>query len=610
MSLNPIGKTVEITSTFNFKFVLTDDDAEKENLVLSYVEIPIGDNEQLIARIMDVKKENFLLSIDQAGVLAKELLDSINELSFPPERFECAIAECEVIGNLNGHNIEVNRKSIPPAQDVYPVSEENIKKLFYCEEPGCIPIGKIESYGTIGSTPITVNGDELVTKHFAIFGMTGSGKTNTSAKIIEELTMRDYKTILFDPHDDYKNITNFKGIYKKLDEETLKEKLSNYGIDENKVIPFLNSVSVIYNRPIWQLVEMDGENIQILNEMKPIIENEDNIKKIIESPIFEFQEKLEESIQDHEIFPEIKYYGRGFEQYSIGLMEGFLGENFTYAQRRFLRKVVKSTFTGKDYIDDIRTKARAAPNNELSSSTKNALLGKLDTLEIIYKDLIKFAKPKEIDYLTQSIFLESSNSPNLHRFSLSILPERMRKVMVYAIISYIFRAYKFGIGEQDSTIKVEEHERHPILFLLEEARTLVPSSATSERDYSGWLSVSSLRDLAYEGRKFKLAYGLISQKPSTIDAEVSSQCNSLILHQLRSPDDQEYVKKVTEGLSKTEIDLLKNIGTGKAIVAQSAKQTTLVDVFRRYSIEGIKEPKPLSDIMSKKLGNLKESLII
>ena len=158
---------------------------------------------------------------------------------------------------------------------------------------------------------------------------------------------------------------------------------------------------------------------------------------------------------------------------------------------------------------------------------------------------------------------------------------------------------------------LNENERYPLLFILEEARSLIPSKATAEKDYAGWLAVTALRDLAYEGRKFKLSYGLISQKPSTVDEEVSSQCNTLILHRLKSPDDQEYVRKVTEGLTKVEIDMLKNIDTGKAVITGTAiTSTILVKVSKRYSEEGIEEPKPLSEEtdMTKEIETLKDAL--
>ncbi|NJE42790.1 ATP-binding protein [Thermococcus sp. GR6] len=615
--MKKIGNIVEVTSTLSFKFVITDKEAEKENLVFSYVEVPLDEDEKIVGRILDVKKENPLLSIEQAGALAKELIEGIG-VSFPPERYTYAIAECEVVGLLKGDKIEQNRKPVPPGKEVYPLSTDSLRILFYKKSPEFIPIGKIESFGSTEKIPITVNGDELVTKHFAVFGMTGSGKTNTAAKIIEELAMRGYRIIIFDPHGDYysatnanRTVVNFEGVF-EINPDKKREMLAfleseGLSIRPEELTPLLQTLSVLLNQPIWYVITNFRD---IINKIKY---NLDDIKK---SDLFEFQKKLKENIRQHIIFPELKYYGEGFEDFTLKLMEGFLGERFSDAQRRYLYDFIKpkddkerneTDRKGEAFIEDLIKKTRRIEHD----ATRRALDGKLRRLKNAYRDLKKMADPSEVDKLSVDIFM--GNTPErIHVFSLYSLPEKMRKVVVFAIVEYIFRAYKFGIYNEDTkeTIRIPEKSRYPLLFILEEARSLIPAHASPERDYAGWLAVSSLRDLAYEGRKFKLSYGIISQKPSTVDVEVVSQCNTLILHQLKNPDDQEYVKKVTEGLTKIEIEMLKNIGTGKAVLTGAAiNSTILMEVFRRYSLEGIVRPTPLSDVLyDLKIDELKKQL--
>jgi DNA helicase HerA-like ATPase len=138
---------------------------------------------------------------------------------------------------------------------------------------------------------------------------------------------------------------------------------------------------------------------------------------------------------------------------------------------------------------------------------------------------------------------------------------------------------------------------HPVLFVLEEARALIPKSmGIQEIDVAGARARRAMRELAYEGRKFSLGYGLISQKPSSVDQEVVSQSNTFILHQLKSPDDQQYVRTVTESMSQEELEMIKNLGTGRAIVAGVAVQSpVLLRVYFRHSEEGIQEPTPIRD---------------
>jgi DNA helicase HerA-like ATPase len=183
------------------------------------------------------------------------------------------------------------------------------------------------------------------------------------------------------------------------------------------------------------------------------------------------------------------------------------------------------------------------------------------------------------------------------------LSSNIRKAMVYAVVTYFFRSFKFG-GYRASSVGDKAANAYPLLFVLEEARALIPkSSGMDDNDVSGMLARRAMRELAYEGRKFSLGYGLISQKPSTVDQEVVSQANTFILHQLKSPDDQEYVRAVTESMSRDELDMVKSLGTGRAIVAGVAVQSpVLLRVYPRYSEEGIQEPTPIQDA----LGDVKQ----
>jgi hypothetical protein len=47
--------------------------------------------------------------------------------------------------------------------------------------------------------------------------MTGSGKTNTAAKILEELMARGHRMIIFDSHDDYLNLERLSNLFYDFD---------------------------------------------------------------------------------------------------------------------------------------------------------------------------------------------------------------------------------------------------------------------------------------------------------------------------------------------------------------------------------------------------------
>jgi len=207
-----IGTVFDQTSTNEF-LVMLDQEVDNERLLFSYVEVTAENQEPIIARISSVHKENPLLNRDQA-VISHELGLGY-ELS---RRFTQGWAKCIVIGSLtaNGY-LDMNRRVVAPNSEVKTPSEQTLRLLFFRKEPYYIPVGTIDTFSDQAEqVPVTLNADELVTKHFCIFGMTGSGKTNTAAKIIEELMMRGHRMIIFDSHDDYANLDDFSNLFKDI----------------------------------------------------------------------------------------------------------------------------------------------------------------------------------------------------------------------------------------------------------------------------------------------------------------------------------------------------------------------------------------------------------
>src|SRR5581483_4066989 len=230
--------------------------------------------------------------------------------------------------------------------------------------------------------------------------------------------------------------------------------------------------------------------------------------------------------------------------------------------------------------------------------TRDVIQQKINGLQAKYNDAIRSGvAPLDFEQFFTDVAPRQGGLPEtIHRLSMPDLPSNLRKALVYGVVTYFFRSFKFG-GYHARLRRNHPANAYPVLFVLEEARSLIPkSSGVEDMDISGGLARRAMRELAYEGRKFSLGFSIISQKPSTIDPEVVSQSNTFILHQLKSPDDQSYVRSVTESMSQEELDMIKELGTGRAIVAGVAiKSPVLLRIDRRCSADGIQEPTPIRD---------------
>lgn len=620
-----LGIVIGLTSTTKFQFLVNEEYSSKD-LVFSYVEIRDYENNNyvgsIIARITDVKKENALISEDTARVLGIDVISSeLRNLSLS-KKYSYSYAECEVVGYIKNNKLEPNRKPISPGKEVYPISQKNLESIFYSQSPSHIPIGRIQSFGDY-KTLVTLDGDELTSKHFAIFGMTGSGKTTTAARIIEELYNRLHTIVIFDPHDEYVKINDYSSLLRKID--TRKLGFEDKEDEEYKKFlqTFLITGSIVTgNKSIYSIVPANSypqeQDIDFdTNSYKKLTQE---MNTILNSYLF--KEIQKRGFKIYKGYPKLKCYRNDFMDFAVNILWGLFNMFPTSAQRRetirLLRIACKESTSNlleslKKLVDTLMREIKASKGKVnrigINPSTLSVISSNLSNLELAIVGIEKSLKKDpnisniqsieiDIEELVQEIV---SSDASVFVISLSDLPENIRKVFVHAVVEYTFRLYKTG--------EIPRDNRKPILFILEEARTLIPRNVNKEEDFAGFLSVRAVRNLAFEGRKFGLSYGLVSQKPSNVDEQISSQCNTLILHQLRNPDDQEYVKQVTEGLSDAEIEMIKNLGTGRAIITGSGiKLTALVKIENRYSEEGIQHPKPVSSRIGKLVEELRKEI--
>ncbi len=185
----------EVISVYPNKVKIVVDDLsefqpETESLkVGSYLRIADNENAIMIAII-----ENFSIEVKENG-----------ERSYNIEALPLGM----IIGDefvRGGDTI-----AIPP-KEVEPATKEDIKKIFMesVGEEEKFLFSKLSSDKEI---PIPVNGNKFFNKHIAIVGSTGSGKSHTVCKIIQNavkerngsFVLNNSHIIIFDIHSEYRS---------------------------------------------------------------------------------------------------------------------------------------------------------------------------------------------------------------------------------------------------------------------------------------------------------------------------------------------------------------------------------------------------------------------
>jgi DNA helicase HerA-like ATPase len=89
-----------------------------------------------------------------------------------------------------------------------------------------------------------------------------------------------------------------------------------------------------------------------------------------------------------------------------------------------------------------------------------------------------------------------------------------------------------------------------------------------------------MKQIAQEGRKFFVGLGLISQRPSRVDADVLSQCNNQIIMRMTNPNDQSYVRRISEWVTDEDLEEIKMLAPGEAYIFGSAAIMSLPIIVR------------------------------
>jgi DNA helicase HerA-like ATPase len=104
--------------------------------------------------------------------------------------------------------------------------------------------------------------------------------------------------------------------------------------------------------------------------------------------------------------------------------------------------------------------------------------------------------------------------------------------------------------------------QRPVLLVCEEAHRYVPADKTS----TGQAVRQILERIAKEGRKYGVALGLITQRPSDLAEGVLSQCGTIISMRLNNDRDQQFVKNAMPEGARGFLDSIPALRNRECII--------------------------------------------
>lgn len=623
-----IGTVFGEASTERFSFIFSPQKAKNLRNAFVVVEIKerAGKVYRVIGKVVDILTDNPLLSPENLKFFLDEGIGSKVGNFFRSDRFKTYVARCEVIGEFDEERQAIRplTKPVETGAPVLFIDRDLLEALFFDGKPYNLFPGSTEQ---VREARFSLDGDQIVTMHCGIFGMTGMGKTTTTGTLLEELTIRGVKSIVFDPHGDYEKL----GILKDKFYSAVRREAMNVGTPLGKLVNDYRN----YLKTEWR-----GLSDRVPPELKGVIEEEiegelsENsicfrlaliasvLMKRVALPVegndvsgfrelllkfadsFTFEEvrrRVPEDVLKRLIKIRVNGYPNiilddFFNKYFVmNLIEAYSGEEISEAQQGYFVKWLESL--GKEEGEQLLKKLISLLEREtrMREETKNAIKRKLEKAKMTLKaqneaipvDAALFVS--EFSSKTGSLSLVSNVIFDLS----SLSPETVQRALLYSVVYSAFHLHK------SRRLSVQRGD-FPILFVIEEARALIPRSGAEDIDHpASKFARNIVRRVATEGRKMGLGLIIISQKPASVDPLPVSQCNTLILHRVINPEDLSFVKTVGESISQEDIETLKTVERGVSIITGTALKTrrSLLVRFRdRLSKEGREHPKPLRNL--------------
>lgn len=507
-----------------------------------------------LGRITGISRTNILFS-EALG----EGVGDVNVLPGSRVSGETLYASIELIGfkDTATGEIRMPRRPLDPGSKVFGVDYAFLRQFYQFSEETSIHIGNLVGYERgAEAVPIYLDVNTLATEHLAVLAMTGSGKSYTVGRIIERLVGQMNGTVVvFDPHGEYGRA--FEG-------------------GQIRTNPELDQVEDPRDKEFLPKIVANLQRLQSQGGGIMVYTPQDNgfDKKYAGS-------NLRLALQfDH------------FDVDSIGdILPGL-----TEPQARVLDAAIRKWRKDEEHpprdvntllellthrLDDVRND----PDLNLTPEEQRALGGRSAAIAgIRLRQVLNEAKAfytAACDHPTdikQLIGRRGQAVGRLVIIDLQGLSDDARQIIVALISNEILQA---ATDKTDPT--------RPCFLVYEEGHNFAPAAGES-------ISRSIIKRIAGEGRKFGVGFAVISQRPSKLDPDVTSQCNTLITMRIKNPDDQRFIAKSTEQLSQADLDELPALSTGEALISgRSIPAPLLVRVGYKALKHGGESPKILDE---------------
>lgn len=375
-----------------------------------------------------------------------------------------------------------------------------------------------------------LNGNKLFQRHAVIVGSTGSGKSWTTARLLDQIAeLPQANVVLFDIHGEYRPLKGeaFKHLRIAGPSDIDKKRGLNDGVLH---LPYW---LLGYEALISMFVDRSDQNApnQSMIMTRTIVET----KKATLDP-----EKHKDILGNFTIDSPVPFK---------------LSEVLSELERLDAERVTDARGKADGKAGDF--------NGKLSR-----LIARLDAKRNDRRLAFLFQPPDEcmkMDWLENMVHVISAGrgaqgekTGGIKIIDFSEVPSDVLPLMVSLLAQIVF----------STSLWTKSDQRHPIAIMCDEAHLYIPERMNA--DSSDAVAVEIFERIAKEGRKYGIGLVVISQRPSEVNRTVLSQCNNVVAMRLTNGDDQSVIKRLLPDSLGSFGDLLPVLDIGEALVVGDA----------------------------------------
>lgn len=519
--------TVKMATSYPSNMPIVDGTVYRVGQIGSFLRIPLG-------------YANLFGIITQAGVLAmpEALLAAYesNPSSVDGHRWLRMVLIGEQVGSTFDRGVLQSPTSGDP---VHLVTNRDLRVVYggYRAETSIVVGNQSASEGLAAHLDL----DKLVSRHCAILGATGSGKSNAVSVTVNAIAAKalpSARVLLIDPHGEYASSLAGKCRVFKIG--------ANVDLGEDELsVPF-------WALPFKELLALFPGRLSDQNE-DYIRSKVLDLKRLSASGISGLRQ---EAITADSPVP-----------FSINKLWFELDdfERMTLQKDRCTLMPLDAQGDAEKLVPNRYPTAGLGTSAPFLNQRGKGILGFLDgmrsrLLDERYSFLFRpegylpeldGASPTPLPMLFATWF---GHGTTVSILDLSAVPSDIMQTVSGCILKIVYDALFWG---QSTPVGGKQQ---PLLVVLDEAHSYLKAGEQS-------ISSRTVQAIAKEGRKYGVGLMLVTQRPSELDETVLSQCGSLVALRMSNPRDKSHVSAAMQDELREMADVLSSLRTGEAIVS-------------------------------------------